>query len=155
MTKKAPAFNLLDQHGKPHSLADYAGSWLVLYFYPRDNSLNCTREACSFRDEQKVISQFGNAQIVGINKGSVSSHKQFADKHHLKFPILSDPDHVVTSAYGAWRSSASKVYDRPFGTRRNTYLINPEGQIVKEYLGVTPRGHVETIIHDLQQLQGL
>jgi peroxiredoxin Q/BCP len=151
--QKAPDFCLLDQEGVTRSLDDYAGRWLVVYFYPHDRSLNCTREACTFRDEYRIISQFGNAQIIGINKGTVESHKDFADKNHLNFPILSDPGHKVTSAYGAWRSSAAKLYDRPFGTRRNTYIINPEGFIVKTYENVAPSDHVAQIIEDLQLLQ--
>jgi peroxiredoxin Q/BCP len=153
VTKLAPDFCLPDQDGELRSLADYAGRWLVVYFYPSDKSLNCNREACYFRDEQKVLAQFGNAGIVGINKGSVASHKKFVEKNHLNFPILSDLNHEVTRAYGAWRTNPVKWHDRPYGTRRNTYLINPEGEIVKEYIGITPRGHVETIINDLQQLQ--
>jgi len=153
MTKKAPDFNLLDQDGTARTLADYKGRWLVLYFYPNDKSLNCKREACYFRDEQKIIAQFGDAAIVGINKGSVQSHKRFVERNHLNFPILSDPTHEVTEAYGAWRSSPVKWHDRPFATRRNTYLIDPKGNIAKEYIGVTPRGQVEMIINDLQELQ--
>lgn len=155
MTKKAPAFSLPDQNGITRTLTDYSGHWLVVYFYPNDKSLNCKREACYFRDEQKVIAQFGNTAIIGINKGSVQSHKKFVERNHLNFPILSDPTHEITKAYGAWRSNPVKWHDRSFATRRNTYLIDPKGHIVKEYLGVTPRGHVETIISDLQKLQNL
>jgi peroxiredoxin Q/BCP len=152
--KPAPDFSLLDQDGQTRSLNDYAGRWVVLYFYPRDNSLNCKREACSFRDEQRIISQFGNAAVVGVNKGSVDSHKRFSERNHLNFPLLSDPTHEVTKAYGAWRTNkADGFFDRAYATRRNTYLINPKGQIAKSYLGVVPQGHAETIIHDLQQLQ--
>ena len=151
--KQAPDFCLPDQDGVERSLKDYAGRWLVVYFYPSDKSLNCTREACYFRDEQKILAQFGNTGVVGINKASVASHKKFSDRNHLNFPVLSDPDHKVTNAYGAWRSKPSKWHDRPFGTRRNTYLVDPKGNIVKEYLGITPNGHVETIIKDLQELQ--
>lgn len=153
MSKKAPDFQLLDQDGTERSLTDYAGSWLVLYFYPKDDSLNCTREACEFRDEQRILAQFGNAKVIGINKGSVTSHKKFSEKNHLKFPLLSDPTHVVTKAYGAWRTPGARLVDRPYATRRNTYLIDPTGTIVKHYTGVTPRNHVETIIRDLQELQ--
>lgn len=153
MSRKAPTFALLDQHGKPHSLSDYAGRWVVVYFYPSDRSLNCNREACSFRDEQKIIAQFGNAVILGINKGSVESHHAFAKRNLLKFPILSDPDHKTTKAYGAWRSKKVQWHDIPWATRRNTYIVNPKGKIVKEYLGVAAKGHVENIILDLQKLQ--
>jgi peroxiredoxin Q/BCP len=155
LNRPAPDFTLLDQYGKPCSLKDYEGRWLVVYFYPDDRSLNCTREACYFRDEQQILAQFGNTGVVGINKSSVATHKRFSDRNHLNFPILSDPGHVITEAYGAWRSKPVKWHDRPWSTRRNTYLVNPKGKIVKEYLGITPSGHVETIIHDLQVLQGL
>ena len=135
------------------SLSDYIGRWVVVYFYPRDNSLNCTKEACNFRDEYRIISQFGNADIIGINHASAASHKKFSDRHHLNFPILSDSGHKVTSAYGAWRSNAPKIYDLTFGTRRNTYIVNPEGYIVKSYLSVSPNNHAEEVIADLQLLQ--
>ncbi|MBC7581684.1 peroxiredoxin [Aeromicrobium sp.] len=149
----APDFELLDQDGTLRRLADYRGHWLVIYFYPNDRSINCTREACHFRDEQKILVQFGNAAVVGINKASVAAHKKFSDRNYLNFPILSDPGHVVTEAYHAWRSNSAPWYDLAFGTRRNTYIINPQGLIVKEYLGVAARNHVETVIRDLQELQ--
>jgi len=151
--RPAPVFSLLDQYGKRCSLKDYKGRWLVVYFYPDDRSLNCRLEACSFRDEQQILAQFGNTGVVGINKASVDSHRKFSDRNHLNFPILSDPGHKITEAYGAWRTPGVKWHDRPWATRRNTYLVNPKGKIVKEYLGITPNGHVETIIHDLQELQ--
>jgi peroxiredoxin Q/BCP len=147
MDKPAPDFSLPDQDGKIRSLSDYKGRWLVLYFYPRDNAVNCTREACAFRDEHAIIGQFGNAEVVGINKDSVASHKKFATKHHLNFLLLSDSSREITKAYGAWRSSPAKLFDRPFGTRRNTYIINPEGMIVKQYINVDPKNHTAQIIH--------
>lgn len=150
---KAPDFNLPDQNGVEHSLKDYRGRWVVLYFYPSDRSLNCTREACNFRDEYKVISQFGNAEVIGVNKAPAAKHKQFAQRHHINFPILSDLGHRVTGAYGAWRSGPTKFYDRPFGTRRNTYIINPEGEIVKTFTKVNPRNHAEEVITALRELQ--
>lgn len=149
----APDFSLPDQHGNLRSLNDYHGRWLVLYFYPHDRSLNCTKEACNFRDEYRVISQFGSAEVVGVNHGSIESHKKFAEKHGLQFPLLSDAGHKVTSAYGAWRTKPAKLYDRPFSTRRNTYIINPEGFIVKTYLAVDPNNHAQEVIGDLQELQ--
>ena len=153
MRKPAPDFELPDQDGKMHRLADYRGQWVVLYFYPYDRSLNCTKEACHFRDEYQVIHQFGNAIVIGVNRGSVSKHKKFSDKHHLNFPLLSDKGHVVTSAYGAWRQGSAKIYDRPFGTRRNTYLIDPECRIAKTYMDVNPNTHAEAVISDLQSFQ--
>lgn len=150
---KAPDFSLPDQNGIERNLADYRGRWVVLYFYPRDKSLNCVREACSFRDENQIIGQFGNAIVIAINKGSVSSHKKFADKHRLNFLVLSDAGHKITSLYGAWRSNHAKLIDMAFSTRRNTYIIDPAGNIVKSYLGVSSKNHVENIITDLQYLQ--
>lgn len=151
----APDFSLPDQDGVIHNLRDYAGRWLVLYFYPNDDSINCTREACNFRDEYRVISQFGNAQVIGVNKAPIASHKKFADKYKLNFPLLSDPGHKVTSTYGSWRSSNVPLYDRPFGTRRNTFLINPEGYVVKSFLGVDPDNHAQEVIQTLQDMQAV
>jgi peroxiredoxin Q/BCP len=153
--KVAPDFYLPDQNGKSRSLKEFRGRWVVLYFYPLDNLPNCTTEACSFRDEYQIITQFGNAEIIGINHGSVESHAKFALRHHLNFPILSDAGHEVTKAYGAWRTGKPKMYDKPFGTRRNTYIINPKGKIVKEYHIVNPRHHAQEVINDLQSLQTL
>lgn len=150
---KAPEFTLPDQNGVSRSLTDYLGRWVVLYFYPRDDSLNCVREACRFRDEYQIIGQFGNAEIIAINKGSVSSHHKFATKHHLNFLVLSDAGHKVTSRYGVWRGNSGKLIDMAFGTRRNTYLIDPAGNIVKRYLGVGSKNHVEEVITDLQAMQ--
>lgn len=153
MSRKAPHFSLVDQDGNTKTLNDYLGSWLVLYFYPKDNSPGCTREACAFRDEHAIIAQFGNAAIVGINKESVASHKKFAGKHRLNFSLLSDPTHKVTKAYGAWRKGKRRILDIAFATRRNTYIINPAGVIVKEYLGITPKNHAQDIINDLRDFQ--
>lgn len=154
LQQPAPDFNLPDQHGKQRSLKEFLGRWVVLYFYPHDKSLNCTKESCNFRDEYRIISQFGDAEIIGINHASIESHKKFADRNHLTFPILSDVGHKVTSAYGAWRSNRPALVDYVFGTRRNTYLINPEGIIEKIYLSVNPSNHAQEVIADLQILQG-
>lgn len=154
LNKPAPAFTLPDQDGETRSLKDYLGRWVVVYFYPHDNSLNCTKESCNFRDEYRIISQFGDAEIIGINHASVKSHKKFAERNKLDFPILSDKGHVVTSAYNSWRSNKPALIDNLFGTRRNTYLINPKGIIEKIYLSVDPHNHAHEVIADLQALQG-
>ncbi|MBC7546338.1 peroxiredoxin [Candidatus Saccharibacteria bacterium] len=151
--RKAPSFSLLDQHGETKQLKDYIGRWVVLYFYPRDFAYNCNREACNFRDEYRAIAQFGNAEIIGINRGSVASHSAFSKKFRLEFPILSDVGHVITSQFGAWRSGNVRLFDKPFGTRRNTYIINPKGYIVQEFVSVNPATHAEEIINALQELQ--
>lgn len=149
---KAPDFSLIDQDGIVHSLKDYAGKWLVLYFYPKDNTSGCTTEACNFRDERDAIAEFGNAEIVGVSKDSVASHKKFADKHGLNFSILSDPDHTTIEAYDSW--GTRKFMGREYqGTFRNTFIINPDGEIVKKYESVDPKKHAAEIIKDLQGLQ--
>lgn len=148
----APTFSLPDQNGETHSLEDYAGRWLVLYFYPKDGTPLCTAEACYFRDEQSSIASFDDAAVVGISMDTPTSHKLFAEEHQLNFPLLSDPDHVVTEAYGCWQPEDTP--DREYlGIVRSTFLISPEGVIAKSYRQVTPEGHAEQIIHDLQALQ--
>ena len=150
--QKAPDFSLPDQDGIIHTLKDYRGRWIVLYFYPKDRTPGCVLEACEFRDEHAIISQFGNAAIIGVSKGSVRTHKKFATNHHLNFPLLSDVEHTTIEAYGAWklRKFIGKSY---MGIARTTVLINPEGLIVKVYEKVTPKGHAAKIIQDLQGLQ--
>ncbi len=151
LMKKAPSFTLPDQTGKNVSLFDYAGKWLIVYFYPKDDTPGCTTEACSFRDEYDYLKERG-LNVVGISKDDVKSHAKFAEKYKLNFPLLADPDHTVIEAYGSW--GPKKFMGREFlGTRRNTYLINPKGEIVKEYEGVTPKEHVGQILKDFEALE--
>ena len=148
--KKAPSFSLADQDGKMHTLEDYKGKWIVLYFYPKDDTPGCTKEACNFRDGlQKFTDR--NIQILGMSKDSVKSHKKFADKFHLNFPLLSDESTQTIQAYGAWgkKKFMGREYD---GILRNTYLINPEGEIVKEYLNVKPEQHANEILKDMEEM---
>lgn len=148
----APNFKLPDQYGNLISLADYSGKWLVLYFYPKDDTPGCTTEACSFRDERRVIAELGNAEIVGVSKDSVASHAKFAKKYKLDFTLLSDPEHKVIEAYDSW--GVKKFMGKEFtGTLRNTFIINPGGQIAKTYKGVNPKNHANQIINDLTELQ--
>ena len=148
--KTAPNFTLPDQDNKMHSLADYRGNWLVLYFYPKDDTPGCTAEACSFRDARENIEKL--AAVVGVSTDSVASHKKFSEKHHLNFTLLSNPDHTVIDAYGSW--GTRKFMGREFlGTHRNTYVIDPDGTIAKEYIGVDPKVHASQIIADLKSLQ--
>lgn len=150
--KPAPDFSLLDQNGVTRSLKDYAGKWVVLYFYPKDDTPGCTTEACSFRDERELIATLGNAEVIGISKDSVTSHKKFADKYKLNFTLLSDPDHRTIEAYGAWRPK--KFMGREFiGIVRSTFIIDPNGRIAKEYPKVDPKTHATEIIKDLRELQ--
>jgi len=149
---KAPDFSLIDQDGIVHSLKSYEGKWLVLYFYPKDNTSGCTTEACNFRDAREAIADLGSAEVVGVSKDSVASHKKFADKHGLSFTLLSDPDHTTIEAYGAW--GPRKFMGREYlGTHRQTYIINPTGDIVKRYENVDPKKHAAEIIQDLKSLQ--
>jgi len=146
---KAPDFKLPDQEGKNHSLSDYLGWWLVLYFYPKDFTPGCTKEACAFRDASQEFDKRG-VKIVGISKDTVALHKKFAEKYHLSFPLLADPEHQVIEAYGAW--GKKKFMGREFfGTLRSTFLINPEGEIVKEYKNVNPTTHSSEILQDLEK----
>jgi peroxiredoxin Q/BCP len=151
-TPKAPDFSLADQDGVTRSLANYRSKWLILYFYPKDDTPGCTIEACSFRDVREVIAEFGNAEVVGVSKDSVASHKKFADKHHLNFTLLSDPDHEIIAAYDSWKPQKFAGHEF-LGTERNTFIISPAGNIVRHYKGVNPQEHVTEILQDLKNLQ--
>jgi thioredoxin-dependent peroxiredoxin len=143
-------FDLQDQNGKTHKLSDYEGKWVIVYFYPKDDTPGCTKEACSFRDASSEYKKRG-VEIIGISKDSVASHKKFADKFLLNFTLLSDPEHTVIEKYGAWgqKKFMGRAYD---GILRNTVLINPKGEIVKEYTSVNPLTHSDQILKDLDIL---
>ena len=148
----APDFSLQDQDDNTKTLKSYAGKWLVLYFYPKDDTSGCTTEACNFRDERDAIAEFGNATVVGISKDSVRSHKKFVEKNQLNFTLLSDPTHATIEAYDSWKPK--KFMGREYlGTERNTFIITPDGKIAKSYIGVDPKTHAAQIITDLQELQ--
>lgn len=144
----APEFSLKDSEGTTHSLSQYAGKWLVVYFYPKDDTPGCTVEACAFRDARDDLAALG-ASIVGISADDASSHEKFKAKHSLNFTLLSDPDHKAIEAYGAW---GKKMFGRE-GILRKTFIIDPDGMVVKAYGRVTPLGHGEQLVRDLQQLQ--
>lgn len=144
----APDFTLNDTDGNPVSLADYAGKWLVLYFYPKDDTPGCTVEACSLRDANTDITALG-AHVVGVSKDNPSSHAKFRAKHSLNFTLLSDPKGTVIDAYGCW---GKKMFGQE-GILRRTFIINPEGTVVKVYGRVTPVGHGDQIVDALQKLQ--
>lgn len=151
MTLKAPEFSLQDQQGKHHSLQDYRGKWVVIFFYPKDNTPGCTKEVCSFRDNFELL-KAANTVVLGISKDPIVSHQKFAQKHKLPFPLLSDQDNQVAKAFGAWgeKKFMGKTYT---GTQRNTYLINPKGEIVKSYIKVNPLTHVKQLIEAINQEQ--
>ena len=145
---KAPAFKLLDQTGKEHSLKDYLGKKVLIYFYPKDDTPGCTVEACSFRDNIKVLNKVGLI-VLGISKDSVKSHDKFAKKFKLNFPILSDEDTKVIQKYSAWR--LKKFMGREYmGTERISVLVDEKGKIEKIYEGVKPKEHVDEIKTDLK-----
>jgi len=147
---KAHDFSLPDQKGTVHTLKEYKGKWVVLYFYPKDDTPGCTKEACKFRDTIEAFKKLGIV-ILGISKDSVVSHKKFADKYHLNFPILSDEENKVIKAYKAW--GIKKFLGREFeGTMRMTYLINPKGNIEKVYNHVNPLKHTNQLLSDLEAL---
>lgn len=144
----APDFSLHDENDTPHSLADYKGTWLVLYFYPKDDTPGCTVEACSIRDARDDIIALG-AEVVGISSDDAPSHEKFKAKHSLNFTLLSDPGRAVINAYGAW---GKKMFGKE-GILRRTFIISPEGVVVKVYGRVVPLGHGEQIIEELRRLQ--
>ncbi|MEM6997846.1 MAG: thioredoxin-dependent thiol peroxidase [Patescibacteria group bacterium] len=147
----APNFSLPDQNGDTHKLADYAGKWLVIYFYPKDSTPGCTKQACDIRDGREILEDLG-VSVIGISKDSVESHKKFAEKQNLNFTILSDESTETIQEFGAWgeKSMFGKKY---MGIMRNTYLVNPSGEIVKTYEKVSPAKHLPQILKGLKELQ--
>jgi peroxiredoxin Q/BCP len=144
----APDFSLTDEEGKMHALADYKGKWLVLYFYPKDDTPGCTTEACSLRDARDDIAAL-DAEIVGISSDEASSHEKFKAKYTLNFTLLSDPEKVAINAYSAW---GKKMFGKE-GILRKTFIIDPNGMVIKVYGRVTPLGHGEQVVADLKSLK--
>ena len=140
----APDFELQDETGKLHKLHDYRGKAVVLYFYPKDDTPGCTTEACSFRDSYADYANEG-VTIIGISPDSPKSHAKFKEKHHLPFTLLSDEDHKVCEEYGVWVKK--KMYGREYyGIARTTFLINPDGMILKVFENVKPDGHSKEVL---------
>jgi peroxiredoxin Q/BCP len=143
----APELKLKDQHGNLVFLRDYANKkWVVLYFYPKDHTPGCTKEACHFRDESERLARF-NVQVIGVGVDSRESHESFAKKLKLNFPLLADPTKKVARAYGAL------AFYRL--ARRMTFVIDPEGKIRKIFERVDPDRHAEEIVDTLKELQSL
>lgn len=142
---KAPDFSLKDQDSNVKKLSDYAGKWLILYFYPKDDTPGCTTEACSLRDANDELIALG-ANVVGISKDDQDSHRKFKAKHKLNFTLLSDPDGTTIEAFGAW---GPKMFGK-IGIQRKTFIIDPSGEIVKTYGRVTPLGHGNQVIAELK-----
>ena len=148
--KKAPAFALPDQEGKKHSLADYAGKPVVLYFYPKDDTPGCTKESCAFQDNLPKFKK-GKAAVLGMSVLDSASKAKFAAKYGLEFPLLADEDHAVMEKYGVWQEKS--MYGKKYmGVARTTYLIGPDGKVVKRWDGVKVDGHAEEVLAAVQQL---
>lgn len=145
---QAPDFSLIGSDGARHQLTDYAGSWLVLYFYPKDDTPGCTTQACSMRDERDEIAKLG-AQVVGVSRDTPDVHERFKAKYSLNFTLLSDPRAEVHQLYGAW---GKKMFGHE-GALRKTFLIDPSGVVQKVYGRAVPLGHGEKILEDLRALQ--
>ena len=143
----APPFALKDQNGRIHQLSDYAGKWLVVYFYPKDDTPGCTKEACHFRDDIAQLHALG-VQIVGISLDSTANHDQFAKKFSLPFPLLADDGGAIAKRYDAyWSLLFIHV------ARRHTFIIDPTGRIAKIYRKVDPDTHSAEVIVDIKALQ--
>lgn len=145
---EAPEFTLTDESAVTHSLSDYKGKWVVLYFYPKDDTPGCTTEACSLRDARNDIAELG-AEVIGISADEAAAHEKFKAKYTLNFTLLSDPEMKAINAYGAW---GKKMFGKE-GILRRTFIINPEGTVVKVYGRVTPLGHGEQVVEELRRLQ--
>lgn len=144
---RAPAFSLIDQHQQQRQLKDYLGKWVVLYFYPKDDTPGCTKEACSFRDNiNAIISK--QAVILGVSVDSVAAHQDFSKKFKLPFSLLSDPDGLVARQYDALLDLKVIQF-----AKRHSFIIDPQGRIAKIYRDVDPQGHVGDILKDLTRLQ--
>ncbi|MBI2582774.1 thioredoxin-dependent thiol peroxidase [Candidatus Azambacteria bacterium] len=143
----APNFTLPDQTGKKHTLADSKGHWLLLYFYPKDDTPGCTKEACGVRDNFSAFKKL-KAQVFGVSVDSVKSHEKFVKKYRLPFPLLADEEKKVVKLYGVW--GKKKFMGREYeGTHRTSFLIDPKGKIAKIYENVKPDIHAEEILKEL------
>ena len=149
--KKAPAFTLADENGEKVRLSDLAGNWVVLYFYPRDDTPGCTVEACDFTSGLKSFERLG-AKVYGCSPDTAESHQKFIKKFKLKIHLLSDPAHKVMEKYGAW--GEKNMYGNiTLGVIRSTVLINPKGKVAKHWKRVKTRGHAESVRKVLEDAQ--
>ncbi|MBL8031436.1 MAG: thioredoxin-dependent thiol peroxidase, partial [Candidatus Doudnabacteria bacterium] len=145
--QKAPAFKLPDQTGAIHQLKDYLGKWVLVYFYPKDDTPGCTAEACSLRDNFPKFKKV-NAVVLGVSIDPVKKHEKFATKYNLPFTLLADEDKQMVEKYGVWAEKS--MYGRKYmGTLRTSFLIDPTGKIAKIYEGVKPATHAEKVLADL------
>ena len=148
--KKAPSFSLPDQAGKAHTLADYAGQPVVIYFYPKDDTPGCTKESCAFQDHLPRFKK-SKAAVFGMSMLDAKSKAKFAKKFALTFPLLADEDHAVMEKYGVWQEKS--MYGKKYmGVARTTYLIGPDGKVAKRWDGVKVDGHAEEVLAAVQAL---
>ena len=147
----APDFNLLDEDENNRSLFNYKGKWILLYFYPKDDTPGCTKEACEIRDNFKEFKRL-DVIVIGVSIDSVKSHKSFVEKYNLPFTLLSDENKEVVNLYGVWgkKKFMGKEYD---GTFRTSFLINPKGKIEKIYENVKPAKHSKEVLLDLENIK--
>jgi len=143
----APAFHLQDQNGHWRTPADFEGRWLVLYFYPKDFTVGCTTQVCTFRDDIAKLRKAG-AEVVGVSLDDVKSHAEFAEKYHVPFPLLSDADQAVSTSYGVLTESKGMKF-----AKRTTFLIDPQGKIAKVYVDVDPEKNSGQVMADLASLK--
>ena len=149
---EAPDFCAVDTYGEKRCLADYSGKWVVLYFYPKDNTSGCTIEAVDFTSLKGELAGMG-AEVIGVSADSEKSHQKFTDKHGLDITLLSDPEHEVLEPYGAWKEK--KMYGKTFmGIHRSTVLIDPEGKVAHHWPKVKAKGHADEVKAKLAELQG-
>lgn len=149
--QEAPEFSLPDQDGNRVALSDFRDKWVVVYFYPKDDTPGCTTEACQMRDNLQQFNQ-AEAEVLGISVDSVASHKKFAEKYHLTFHLLSDQEKQVVQQYEVW-GEKSFMGKKFMGTKRTTFLVDPMGIIVAVYTNVKPEGHAAQVIADLSKLR--
>lgn len=149
--QKAPAFALLDQNEEKHTLKQYAGQWVLIYFYPKDDTPGCTKEACMIADVYQDFKR-RKVAVLGVSKDLPKSHQKFAAKYNLPFTLLSDPDMAMITKYGAFKEK--KMFGKAVrGTHRISYLVNPEGKIVAVYPAVDPANHAVELLKDIKVLQ--
>lgn len=150
LNSPAPDFTLPDQDNKSHTLSHHRGAWVLLYFYPKDDTAGCTKEACMIRDEFPAFGAL-KAKIFGVSADSVASHKKFAEKNQLPFTLLADTEKKAINAYGVWgkKKFMGKEYE---SIMRTSFLIDPEGKIAKVYEDVRPEGHAKEVLEDLEKM---
>jgi thioredoxin-dependent peroxiredoxin len=151
--QKAPAFTLTADDGSKVRLSELKGRPIILYFYPKDDTPGCTREACAFRDQQAPLKKLG-AIVLGVSPDSSQSHVKFRDKYKLNFPLLADEDHAVAEKYGAWREK-NMYGKKSLGIQRSTFLIDAAGKVAKVWKQVNVDGHDAKVLEALRELKGL